>query len=560
MAKLRKRLGDLLIGVGLITQEQLEKALNVQQKMNKRLGSVLVELGYITEDSMIDVLEYQLGIPYVNLGMTVINPEDAIRIPEAVAKRHQVIPIRVERGKLVLAMADPTNVLAIDDVQLATGMTVDPVIAVESEIERAINRSYGVRESVEKAVAQLQSSGPVQLSDDLNIAESDAPIISIAGSLLQQAARDGASDIHIEPREKDLRVRFRVDGVLREMMTFPKRVHGALTSRLKIMSEMDISERRVPQDGRIILRFAGRDIDIRVSTLPTIYGEKMVLRLLDQRTAQFDLEKMGFSTVNLQRFNDISLKSYGILLVTGPTGSGKTTTLYSALRHYSTTEKNIITVEDPVEYRLPGINQVNVNPKAGLDFASTLRAILRQDPNIIMVGEIRDAETAEIAIQAALTGHLVLSTLHTNDAASTVTRLMDMGIEAYLVASSLLGIVSQRLVRRICPQCKTAYTVEHGTPEYIFSGVTRGQRLQFYRGEGCPGCDYTGYCGRIGIYEVLLITPAIRTLIMQGVAAERIAEAAKADGMLTMQQDGVAKALEGTTTLAEVMRVAYGTM
>ena len=559
MAKLRKRLGDLLIEVGFITQEQLDKALNVQQKMGKRLGKVLIELGYISEQSMIEVLEFQLGIPHVDLSIMGIDPEIAALIPESVAKRYQVIPIRREQDKVVLAMADPTNILAVDDVQLATGLMVEVVIATESEIERAINRSYGVRESVQKAINQLQTSDPFLLPDDLTVKESDAPIISIVNSLLQQAAKDGASDIHIEPQEKELRIRFRVDGVLREMMTFPKRIHGALTSRLKIMSEMDISERRIPQDGRIKLRFAGRDIDIRVSTLPTIYGEKIVGRLLDQGGAMLDIDKLGFSALNMQRFIEISQKSYGIVLVTGPTGSGKTTTLYSALSRCSTAEKNIVTVEDPVEYRLPGINQVNINTKAGLDFANTLRALLRQDPNIIMVGEIRDAETAEIAIRAALTGHLVLSTLHTNDAASTVTRLVDMGIEAYLVASSVLGVLSQRLVRRICPQCKTAYVVEPNTPEYIFASVNQGQTLQFYRGTGCPACNHTGYRGRIGIHEVLPVTPGIRALIMQGVSADLIVEAAKEEGMLTMMQDGVQKALEGTTTLSEVMRVAFGT-
>jgi len=558
MAKLRKRLGDLLIEVGLITQEQLDKALSAQQRMGKRLGKVLVELGFISEQSMIEALEFQLGIPHVDLSMTVIEPEVAALIPEAVAKRHQIIPIRREQDKVVLAMADPTNVFAVDDAQLATGLMVEVVIAAESEIERAINRCYGVRETVQKAMDQLQTSDPFLLADELTVEESDAPIISIVNSLLQQAAKDGASDIHIEPQEKDLRVRFRVDGVLREMMVFPKRLHGALTSRLKIMSEMDIAERRIPQDGRIKLFFAGRDIDIRLSTLPTIYGEKIVGRLLDQAGAILDIDRLGFSALNRQRFSEMCEKSYGIVLVTGPTGSGKTTTLYSALRRCISPEKNVITVEDPVEYRLPGINQVNVNPKAGLEFANALRAILRQDPNIIMVGEIRDAETAEIAIRAALTGHLVLSTLHTNDAASTVTRLVDMGIEAYLVASSVLGVLSQRLVRRICEQCKVAYTLEPNTPEYLFAGLDQGQQPNFYRGQGCPACNHTGYRGRTGIHEVLPLTPEIRALIMRGESADRIAAAAKREGMLTMAQDGVQKAMEGITTLAEVMRVAYG--
>lgn len=559
MGKLKKRLGDLLIEAGLISYEQLEQALTLQEKMGKRLGKVLMELGYISGQSMIEVLEFQLGVPRMDLNLVNIDAETAGLIPEAVAKRYQVIPIRRERNKVVLAVADPTNIFAIDDVQLATGLPVEVVMATESEIERAINRAYGVRETVQKAIQQLQTSGKLLLPDDITVAESDSPMISIVNSLLQQAAKEGASDIHIEPQEKDVRVRFRVDGVLREIMFFPKRLQGALTSRLKIMSDMDISERRIPQDGRFKLHFTGRGIDIRISTLPTIYGEKIVGRLLDQGSALLDIEKLGFAAVNMRRFKDICQKPCGLVLVTGPTGSGKTTTLYSALSRYSTTEKNIITVEDPVEYRLPGINQVNINHRAGLDFANTLRAILRQDPNIIMVGEIRDLKTAEIALRAALTGHLVLSTLHTNDASSAVTRLVDMGMEAYLVASSVSGILSQRLVRCICRQCKTPYGVEPNSPEYIFVGANHGQPLQLYRGMGCLTCNHTGYRGRVGIHEVLPMTADIRALIMQGGSADVIAEAAKREGMLTMVQDGLQKALAGITTLAEVMRVAYGT-
>lgn len=553
-----KRLGDLLIEVGLITQEQLAETLSAQRKTGKRLGKILIELGYITEESMIEVLEFQLGIAHVDLCRMTIDPEAAALIPESMAKRHQIIPLGREQEKLILAMADPTDIFAIDDVQLATGLPVNAVIAAESDIERAINRFYGVRETVRKAIDQLQASA-VALPDDLTVAESDGPVISIANSLLLQAAKDGASDIHIEPQDKDLRIRFRVDGVLREMMVFPKHIQGALISRLKIMSEMDITERRIPQDGCIKLRFAERDIDIRLSTLPTIYGEKIVGRLLDQGGDLLDVDKLGLSPSNMRRFNDMSQKSCGILLMTGPTGSGKTTTLYSVLSRYSTGEKNIITVEDPVEYRLPGINQVSINSKAGLDFANALRAILRQDPNIIMVGEIRDTETAETAIRAALTGHLVLSTLHTNDAASSVIRLVDMGIATYLVASAVLGVLSQRLVRRICPQCKIPYAVEPNTPEYILPGLSHGRAQQFYRGKGCSFCSHTGYCGRIGIHEVLSMTPDIRALILRGTSADGIVERAQKEGMTTMVQDGVQKALAGITTLAEVMRVAYGT-
>lgn len=557
--KLKKRIGDLLIEVGLIDQAQLETALDLQKKSGKRLGKIFIELNYITEESMLEVLEFQLGIPHVDLNMITVDPEVAALIPEAMAKRHSVIPIRREGAKLILAMADPTNIFAIDDVQMSSSLQVDVVIASDTEVERAINRVYGVRETVQKAINQLQQTAEqIAAMEEGNVAESDAPIINIANSLLQQAAKDGASDIHIEPQERDLRIRFRVDGILRDVLTLPKRFHAALISRFKLMSEMDISERRLPQDGRVKFRFAGRDIDIRVSTLPTIYGEKVVGRLLDQGSAPIGTSKLGFSAPNIAKFNEMSKKSYGIILVTGPTGSGKSTTLYSALSEYNNVAKNIITVEDPVEYRLPGINQVNINPKAGLDFAQTLRAILRQDPNIIMVGEIRDLETAEIAIRAALTGHLVFSTLHTNDAASTVTRLVDMGIEAYLVASSLLGVTSQRLVRKICVPCKESYMLEPNTPEHIFMNLPATESIQLFRGRGCPVCNHSGYQGRTGIHEVLILTTRIRELIMQGASADVIAQAAKAEGMITMQQDGIAKAINGTTTISEVMRVAYG--
>lgn len=555
--KLKRRLGDLLIEVGLINQEQLDKALSLQKKNGRRLGSVFIDVGYVTEESMLEVLEFQLGIPHVNLNLISIDIEATALISESMAKRHVVIPIRKEGERLILAMADPTNIYAIDDVQMASSLNVDVVIAAESQIERAISRAYGVRESVQKAINQLYTPEQFAAYNEINVVESDAPIISIANSLLQQAAKDGASDIHIEPQEKDLRIRFRVDGVLREIMIFPKRIHGALTSRFKIMSEMDISERRLPQDGRIKHRFAGRDIDIRVSTLPTIYGEKIVGRLLDQGKGLLGIDTLGFSDKNLEKFVDITKKSYGIILVTGPTGSGKTTTLYSVFSGFNSEEKNIITIEDPVEYRLPGISQVNVNPKAGLDFANTLRAILRQDPNIIMVGEIRDWETAEIAIRAALTGHLVFSTLHTNDAASTVTRLMDMGIQGYLVASSVLGVTSQRLVQKICTQCRESYEVEPNTPEHIFMDLPTQEAVQLYRGHGCPGCNGTGYRGRTGIHEILMTTSGIREAIMRGASADELAKIAKSEGMVTMQQDGVEKALAGITTIAEVMRVAY---
>ena len=439
----RKRLGDLLIDAGLINQEHLERALGVQKKTGERLGKVLINLGYMTEQYMIEVLEFQLGIPHVDLANMTINREVAASISVALAERYQVIPIKKEGKKLTLAMVDPTNFFAVDDVRMVTGCEIEPVLAAEQEIMRAIAATYGVKELVEKAVNKIRPEDTV-ISAEI-IAADDAPVISIVNSLISQAVKEKASDIHVEPQDKVLRVRFRIDGVLREVVTFPRHTHAAIVSRIKIMSDMDIAEKRLPQDGRIKVQEGGRDIDIRVSTLPTIVGEKVVMRILDKKAVILDINGLGFSIDNINRYRKLYSQSYGMILVTGPTGSGKTTTLYSTLTEINSPSKNIITVEDPVEYRLDGINQAQVNQKAGLTFATGLRSILRQDPNIVMVGEIRDAETADIAIRAALTGHLVFSTLHTNDAPGAITRLIDMGIEPFLVASSVLGVVAQRL-------------------------------------------------------------------------------------------------------------------
>lgn len=555
MVKTRKRLGDLLLEAGLITPEQLDKALNVQKKTGERLGKVLINLGYITEDSMIEVLEFQLGVPHIDLRSIQPNPEAAAAIPASLAERYQVIPIKKEGRKLTLAMVDPTNFYAIDDVRMVSGCEVEPVIAAEKEIVRAISETYGVKELVEKAVNKLR---PEDTGNIVEVTTSDdAPVVSIVNSLISQAVKERASDIHIEPQEKHLRVRFRVDGVLREVVTFPRHVHAAIVSRIKIMSEMDIAEKRVPQDGRIKVQEAGRDIDIRVSTLPTILGEKVVMRLLDKRAVILDINKLGFSPANLKRYRQMYSQSYGMILITGPTGSGKTTTLYSTLTEINSPGQNIITVEDPVEYRLDGINQVQVNYKAGLTFASGLRSILRQDPNIVMVGEIRDAETADIAIRAALTGHLVFTTLHTNDAPGAITRLIDMGVEPFLVASSVLGVVAQRLVRVICPDCKKPYSPEAESPERLFLGYLPGQEITLYRGAGCPRCSHTGYRGRVAIHEVMKVSPSLRELINRRTSSDELAAVAKQEGMHTMRQDGIDKALAGITTIEEVMRVAY---
>lgn len=557
MASKRKRLGELLIESGLLTAEQLKNALDIQKKTGERLGRALINLDYITEERMIEVLEFQLGIPHINLSDIIVKEEVASLIPVALAERYQIIPIKREGKKLTVAMVDPTNFFALDDVRMITGCEVEPVIAAEGEVKRVISQSYGVSQLVEKAVSKLQSEEPSAVSVAEVQSTDDAPIISIVNSLIHQAIKERASDIHIEPLDKAVRVRFRIDGMLREVAAFPQHTLAPLISRIKIMSQMDIAERRVSQDGRIKFMEDGREIDIRTSTLPTIIGEKVVMRILDKESVILDIKSLGFSADNLNKYQQLYTRSYGMILVTGPTGSGKTTTLYSTLTDINSPSKNIITVEDPVEYRLEGINQVQVNDKAGMVFASGLKSILRQDPNIIMVGEIRDSDTAEIAIRAALTGHLVLSTLHTNDAPGAIVRLIDMGVEPFLVASSVLGVMAQRLVRMICPDCKEEYTPEPDSPERLFLKLAPEEDITLYRGIGCPHCNKTGYCGRMAIHEVMPVSRSVRDLINSNSGSDRLAAVAVKEGMLTMGQDGIAKAMDGLTTIEEVMRVAY---
>ena len=454
-------------------------------------------------------------------------------------------------------MVDPTNLFAIDDVNMITGCNVNPVIAAERDIVRAINQAYGIRDLVDKDVNR-QRPEDITLSD-METTE-DAPVVSIVNSLISQAVKERASDIHIEPLERYIRVRLRIDGVLREVVTFPRTTHAAIVSRIKIMGEMDIAEKRLPQDGRSQTIEQGREIDLRISTAPTILGEKVVIRVLDKQAVVLDVGAIGFSSDNLAQYRMLYAQSYGMVLVTGPTGSGKTTTLYATLTELNTPVKNLITVEDPVEYRLDGINQIQVNQKAGLTFANGLRSILRQDPNVVMVGEIRDLETAQIAVRAALTGQLVFSTLHTNDAAGAVTRLIDMGIEPFLVASSVLGVVAQRLVRLICPDCKIAYNPEPDSFERTFLELKPDDKVQLFKGSGCQHCGQTGYRGRMAIHEVMTITGALRELIENKVSSEEIAAMAKREGMITMRMDGIAKAYQGLTTVAEVMRVAFSSV
>lgn len=555
MIKMNKRLEDLLLAAGVLTQEQLEKALRIQQETGERLMRVIRHLGYITEDHMIRTLELQLGVRQVALAEIAINREVADAISVTLAERHQVIPIKKQGRQITLAMTDPTNFDAIDDVHMMTGCEVQPVIAAEREILRAIEQAYGVKAIVDKAVNRLRIEDQTTMVE-IQTAD-EAPVVSIVNSLISQAVKDQASDIHVEPEANHIRVRFRVDGVLREMVSLPKSIHAAIISRIKIMSGLDIAEKRLPQDGRLKVQEQGRDIDLRISTLPTILGEKIAIRILDKDNAVLAIKELGFRDNNLLRFRQLIGHAYGMLLVTGPTSSGKTTTLYSTLTDINSADKNIITVEDPVEMLLDGINQVQVNNKAGLTFANALRSILRQDPNVIMVGEIRDTETADIAIRAALTGHLVFSTLHTNDAPGALPRLIDMGIEPFLVASSVLGVVAQRLVRLICNDCKQSYTPEPASRERLLLGLEPTAQVRLYRGEGCAHCGYTGYRGRIPIHEVMPVTAAIRKLIAKRAAGDELGAAARSAGMSTMGEDGIHKVMEGLTTIDEVIRVAY---
>jgi len=555
----RRPLGDILVEYNLITPAQLEEALKAQRETGERLGEALVRLGYVSEDDILEVLEYQLGIPRVSLADRPLSPDLVRSLPESVIRRHKVLPLRKEGGILTVAVADPLNVVALDDLRFATGLEINPVMARHREIEEALERCLAAPE-MGRAVQELAMGIPEEETRPARAEEAaaeDAPVVRLVNSLLSRAIAEKASDIHIEPQEQGMRVRYRIDGSLREIMQLPKRVQALVTSRIKIMANLDIAEKRVPQDGRIQLRQDERDIDMRVSTMPAVFGEKIAIRLLDKSSILLNLDQLGFSSQNLARFNTLIRRSYGMILVTGPTGSGKTTTLYAVLNELNTPEKNIITIEDPVEYTLPGINQTGINPKAGLTFAAGLRSILRQDPDIIMVGEIRDAETAAIAVRAATTGHLVLSTMHTNDAAGAFARLIDMGVEPFLVASSVLGVVAQRLVRVVCPRCREAYELPPDTPEYAFLGVNYDKPVRVFRGRGCAACGYTGYKGRTSIQEVLVVTRSIRALINAKAPAGEIRRRALEEEMVPLKEDGIAKALEGVTALQEVMRVAY---
>ncbi len=553
----KQRLGDILVNHNMITPEQLEKALEAQKESKKKLGEVLIDLGIIDENIILKTLEAQLKIPYIDLSNYMINPKAVRIISENIARRYNIIPLDIENGKIILSMSDPLDVLAVDDVRVITGLSVGVVISSKSDIQKAINKYFDTSATAQEAMKEFELQTG-NLDDEEVEAEADdvanAPIVRLVNSMISQAARMRASDIHIEPFEDMVRVRFRVDGDLIENMVMPRKTHSALITRIKIIGKLDIAERRIPQDGRVETVVDRIPIDLRISILPTVYGEKVVMRLLFRNAISVTKEQLGFTEYNLKLFDKIIRAPEGIILVTGPTGSGKSTTLYTVLRELNDIKKNIITIEDPVEYRLGGINQVQVNTKAGLTFASGLRSVLRQDPDIVMVGEIRDAETAQIATRAAITGHLVLSTLHTNDTASTISRFIDMGVESYMVSSSVIGVIAQRLVRRICPRCKTVHELTD-EEKSITSNLPLASVV--YKGIGCNHCNGTGYSGRIAIHEILVMDREIRRMIDRGNPIDEIKERAIQKGMKTLNNTCIDLINEGITTIDEMLKITY---
>ena len=560
-----KKLGQILIDKRLISQEDLQDALLSQQNTPLKIGQILIKKGLISEDDVLKALATQYSIDYVET--LEFNDADNIlgNIPVQFLKRYKLAPYAVKKNTIRVAINDPLLIQPMDNIKIIyDSYKIIPVLSTEKEILKIINNHFdilkensttSVIENLEESDFEILSS-PITETEDIMDMANEAPIIRLVNTVIKQAIEDRASDIHIEPFEKDLIIRFRIDGILYNMFTPPKKYQAAIISRIKIMSNLNIAENRLPQDGRIQLKVGGKDIDIRVSVFPTYYGERIVLRLLNKSDMKFDLDSLGFSKDSLSIFNELIKKTHGIILVTGPTGSGKTTTLYSVLTRLNTPDVNILTVEDPIEYQLHGVGQMQVKPKIDLTFAAGLRSILRQDPDIIMVGEIRDLETAEIAIQAALTGHRVFSTIHTNDAASGITRLLDMGVEPFLIASSVNAFLAQRLVRTICPHCKQSYKPDTVVLKDLGIKSSQIQGKKLYKGKGCEKCINTGYLGRSGIYELLPITNDIRKLIMEHADAVSIKEKAIANGMKTLLQDGIEKALQGLTTLEEVLRVS----
>lgn len=554
----KKKIGDLLIENKIITEEQLTEATNIQKKTGKRLTNVLIENNYVAETQIMEVLEFQLGIPFIDLNKITIQPEVQRLIPYQLIRRYNVVPVKLELSLLYVAMEDPLNFIAIDDIRMATNYEIVPVISFRNTIERTINKLYG-NETSDKAIKEFQKESDLAniqpaVPEYQSLEVDSAPIVRLVNSSIELAVSEGASDIHIEPLEKEIRVRFRVDGKLHASKSIPKEAHSAVVTRIKIQAGLDIAEKRTPQDGRFDFKIKDKILNLRVSILPTVHGEKVVMRILDKTNFLIPKEKLGFTRANLEKFDQLLKNPNGIILITGPTGSGKSTTLYTMLSELNQVHDNITTVEDPVEYMIDGLNQVQVNSKAGLTFAGALRSFLRQDPDIIMVGEIRDSETVDVAIRAAITGHLVLSTLHTNDAVSSISRLIDMGVPPYMIAVSLMGVISQRLIRRLCPNCAETYQpAEH---ELKFLGLSQGE-YQFKRPVGCPLCNQNGYKGRIAVHEILLITKEHRDLIAANATNNELTKFSIEHGLSTLKQECIRLVKDGITSFDEVMDITY---
>ena len=557
----RKRLGDILRERGLLTDDELRLALERQRESGEKLGEALIKLGFISPDDIADALSEHLRIPRVDFKRRYVSSDVVRLVPESIIREQQVLPIEQEGNFLSVAMVDPLNIMIIDDLQRLTGLLIKPMIATATEIEDAYRRSLDIASTAKQVFAQYGADdSAVEEQAEKEREEAilgDAPGVKLANMILEQAVKQRASDVHLEPREDDLRVRYRIDGIMRDVMVVPRHLRGDVNSRIKIMANLDITERRRPQDGRLQLRLDDLTVDVRISTLPTVYGEKIVARILHRTHNVLELEDFGFAAQNFQRIQAMLRQSQGLILVTGPTGSGKTTTLYSFLNQLNSPEKNIITVEDPVEYRLEGINQVQVNPRVDLTFATGLRTVLRQDPDIIMVGEIRDRETADIAVRSALTGHLVLSTLHTNSAVASVVRLLNMGIEPYLISSTVIGVIAQRLVRTICPECKKSVPLDNPVAVRFIQSLGIEPPEYVYQGTGCPLCNDTGYRGRTVVEEVMLFTKDIRRAIDDGAHESELLEIAIRGGMETLPVNAVDKLVRGVTTTEELLRTVY---
>lgn len=562
MVELRKRLGEVLIDMGLLSEEELHTAMEEQKTTGESLGKILVRMGAVSGEGLSSALAQQFGMEYVKLSEMEIKDEVLKQIPPAIAKRQKIVPVAMDDGTLTVAMSDPLELLTLDNLQAMLECEIKGVVAPEAELDEAIKKYYGAEESTIDTIVDEMSQTALEFGAEAQAGESgedeeveDSAIVKLVTLIILEAFRSRASDIHIEPLEKKFRVRYRVDGVLQEVPGPPRRLKGPVTQRIKLMSGMDIAEKRVPQDGRIKIKLMGKDLDLRVSALPGLFGESIVMRILDKSSLLLGLDELGFMGEDRKKFESAITSAHGIFLVTGPTGSGKTTTLYACLNILNTPDKKLITVEEPVEYMLSGINQSQVRSDIGLTFARVLRSMLRQAPDIILVGEIRDFETAEIAVRSALTGHLVFSTLHTNDAPTAVTRLIDLGVKPFLVASSVQAVMGQRLVRNICPECKEEY--EARADELIAAGMDPAGKgkVGFYKGKGCDACNFTGYRGRSGIFELMLVSNKLQEMIMQEVVTASIREQARKEGMKTLREDGLRKALAGVTTLAEVLRV-----